>query len=102
MKLYDMSRPKNIGTWGIMRFIYLRDYDQKVFTELVQRGELQNHLRLIDRQAKDRMNTLMEQGIQRLGITEDLKRRDQMEWVRQMNNLRHSAEENVKHDLIYC
>lgn len=102
MKLYDMSSPKNIGKWGIMREIYLRDYDQEVYAELIRRGKLQDHLRMIDQQAMNRMNTLMEQGMKHRGITEDLKRRDQMEWVRQMNNLRHSAEENVKHDLIYC
>ena len=102
MKVYDMNRPKDIGKWGIMRYYYLRDFDQKVFTELVQRGELQNHLRTIDRQARGRMNTLMTQGMESRRITEDLKRRDQMEWVRQMNNLQNATEENIKHELIYC
>lgn len=102
MKLYDMGRPNHIGKWGIMREIYLRDFNQEVYTELVRRGTLQEHLRIIDEQAVERMNTLMKQGMKRRGITEDLKRRDQMEWVRQMNNLRNAAEENVKHELIYC
>lgn len=102
MKLYDMSTPKGIGKWGYMRMVYLRDFRQDVFTELVRRGTLQEHLRMIDTQARERMETLMEQGARHRGITEELKKCDQMEWVRQMNNLQHSAEENVKHDLIYC
>ena len=102
MKLYDMSRPRNIGKWGMMRMVYLRDFRQDIFTELVRRGELQNHLRVIDTQARERMKTLMAQGMKHRSITEDLKRSDQMEWVRQMNNLQNAAEENIKHELIYC
>lgn len=102
MKLYDMSTPEGIGKWGYMRMDYLRDFRQDVFTELVRRGELQNHLRMIDTQARERMETLMEQGARSQGITDSLKKHDQMEWVRQMNNLRNAAEENVRHDLIYC
>ena len=102
MKLYDMGRPKHIGKWGIMREIYLRDYDQEVYVELVRQGKLQEHLRMTDIQARERMAVLMDQGMKRLGITEELKKRDQMEWIRQTNNLYHSAEENVKQELIYC
>ena len=101
MKLYDMSRPRDIGKWGIMRMVYLRDFRQDIFTELVRRGELQNHLRMIDTQARERMKTLMTQGMKHRGITEELKKRDQMEWVRQMNACKAQAEEIVKFELIY-
>ena len=40
MKLYDIGRPKHIGKWGIMREIYLRDYVQEVYAELVRCGKL--------------------------------------------------------------
>ena len=102
MKQYDMSRPRGIGKWGIMREIYLREFDHEVYIELVRRGELQEHLRMTDSQARERMCVLMDQGMKHRGITEDLKRRDQMEWIRQVNSLQHSVEENIKHDLIYC
>jgi hypothetical protein len=35
------------------------------------------------------------------GVTEELKAKDQMRWVGLMNNLKHSAEEQVLNDLIY-
>ena len=35
------------------------------------------------------------------GVTEELKARDQMAWVQQMNNIRNSAEEIVLNELIY-
>lgn len=35
------------------------------------------------------------------GITEELKRQDQLEWVYRMNNIRSRAEEIVTAELIY-
>lgn len=35
------------------------------------------------------------------GVTESLKRRDQMAWVQRMNNIRARADEIVRNDLIY-
>ena len=35
------------------------------------------------------------------GITEELKAQDEMEWVRAMNSIRHTAEEIVLLEVIY-
>ena len=39
--------------------------------------------------------------MERQGITEELKVRDQMEWVRAVNNIRNAAEEIVLKELVY-
>ena len=36
------------------------------------------------------------------GVTEELKRKDQMAWVGRMNNIRNQAEEIVRNELIYA
>lgn len=46
-------------------------------------------------------NLLMRQYAEIEGVTEELKRHDQMEWVRQMNSVRSRAEEIVLNDLVY-
>lgn len=38
---------------------------------------------------------------QQEGVTELLKAENQLEWVRQMNNVRNRAEEIILHKLIY-
>ena len=43
----------------------------------------------------------MRQMMERQGITEELKVRDQMEWVRAVNNIRNAAEEIVLKELVY-
>ena len=47
------------------------------------------------------MDILVRQMMERQGITEELKARDQMEWVRAVNNARNAAEEIVLKELVY-
>ena len=55
----------------------------------------------VDQAAREQMKTLTRQLAANQGVTEDLKNRDQMEWVRRMNSIRNRAEEIVMNDLIY-
>ena len=63
--------------------------------------KLTEHLNLVDDEAQERMNILVRQMMERQGITEELKARDQMEWVRAVNNVRNAAEEIVLKELVY-
>ena len=42
-----------------------------------------------------------EEKLWRLGVNEDLKRTNQIEWVQAMNNIKNRAEETVLSELIY-
>ena len=55
----------------------------------------------VDQTAKEQMETLPRQLAAAEGVTESLKARDQLEWLRRMNSLRNRAEEIVKNELIY-
>ena len=63
--------------------------------------KLTEHLNLVDDEAQERMDILVRQMMNRQGITEELKARDQMEWVRAVNNIRNAAEEIVLKELVY-
>jgi hypothetical protein len=56
---------------------------------------------LVDDEAQERMEVLVHQMMERQGITEEMKARDQMEWVRAVNGIRNMAEEIVLKELIY-
>lgn len=47
------------------------------------------------------LETLVRQYVKEEGVTESLKRADQLEWVRRMNNIRNRAEEVVLNEIIY-
>ena len=62
---------------------------------------LTEHLNAVDDEAQERMDILMRQMMERQGITEELKARDQMAWVGAINNIRNAAEEIVLKELVY-
>ena len=64
-------------------------------------GRLTEHLNAVDDETQERMDILVRQMMDRQGITEELKVRDQMEWVRAVNGIRNMAEEIVLNGLIY-
>ncbi|EOS72237.1 hypothetical protein C817_05668 [Dorea sp. 5-2] len=49
----------------------------------------------------ERLDTIMEQMKATEGVTEELKRTSQMEWVQCCNNIHNRAEEIVLHEMIY-
>ena len=49
----------------------------------------------------DRKEQLVKQMMEKEGITEKLKRQDNMEWTRRMNTLCHDAEEMILTEMIY-
>lgn len=62
---------------------------------------LVEHLNFVDDEAQERMDILVCQIMEKQGIMEELKARDQMEWVRAVNGIRNMAEEIVLKELIY-
>ena len=64
-------------------------------------GKLNEHLNQIDQEAREQVETLMEQMTEKQGVTEELKLRNQMKWVGLMNNIKTRAEEIVLKNLVY-
>lgn len=68
---------------------------------LLTSGKLNNYLVDIDNQAENLFLQLVKQLAEIEDITEELKAKDQMEWVRQMNNIYNRAREVVNSKLIF-
>jgi hypothetical protein len=64
------------------------------------KGTLTQHLIDTNEAALDMMETLVKQMAAAEGVTEDLKRHDQMAWVGAMNSIRNRADEIVRAELI--
>ena len=76
-------------------------WKKSLYNDLLLSGKLKQHLLDINRDAQEEFGTIVRQTAKAEGVTEELKKQDQMEWVRRMNNIRNRAEAFVKHDLIY-
>ena len=97
----DAPPPGPLGKFGRMRKRYLEQRRDGTFTALVLSGKLTEHLLEVDQTARDQLAALTRQLAADEGVTESLKARDQLEWFRRMNSIRHRAEEIVTRELIY-
>ena len=96
----DDDRP--IGKWGRMHRAYLEETTPLLLNHLILTGKLHNYLADLDEQAQDRYRLIIRQLAAAEGVTEDLKRQSQWEWVRAMNSIVDRAEESIKRELIYA
>ena len=89
------------GKYGMLRKQFLKEHRSAGYQYLLLTGKLNEHLNQADQEAREQVETLMEQMTEKQGVTEELKAQDQMEWVRLMNNIKASAEEIVLKNMIY-
>ena len=84
----DPEPEGELRKFGLMRKSYLESNRRGIYSGLLLSGELKNHLLMIQEQAEERFDLLVEQMVKQEGVTEQLKAQDQMLWVRRMNNIR--------------
>ena len=99
VKLPEEERP--IGKWGRMHRAYLEDTNPLLLNHLILTGRIFTYLADLNEQAQDRYRRIVRQMMEAEGVTEDMKRRSQWEWVRAMNSIANRAEEIVKAEMIY-
>ncbi|MBR4636769.1 MAG: TnpV protein [Clostridia bacterium] len=90
----------DIGRFGRMRKKYLKEHQPDTFALMLMENTLMQHLIDIDRQANEQINLITAQLAHAEGVTEELKARDQLEWIRRINSCRDRAEEQVIRELV--
>lgn len=98
----DESEQQPIGKYGRMRKRYLKEHRPVLYSNMLLKGMIFQHLAEIDKTCEERIELLTRQMVKRECVTETLKATDQMEWVRRMNSIQSRAEEIVLHELVYC
>ena len=106
--LYTSPSPRELneeepvyGKYGIMRKQFLKEHRSAKYQYLVLTGKLTEYLNQVDKEVREKVEMLVEQMAERWGVTEELKMRDQMEWVRRMNNIKATAEEIAYKNIIF-
>jgi hypothetical protein len=92
----------NIGKYGRLHSIFIKENRPCLYSMKMFNGTWLAYLEEIDIFAKEMVDRLIKDMAVKQGITEELKAKDQMAWVGTMNNIRHSAEEIVCKDLLFC
>lgn len=99
--LLELPEQKEIGKYGRLHLDYLKEHCKGRYTNLLSEGTLNQRLCEIDIEAKTMVERLITQLASERGIDENLKARDMLRWVAEMNNIKASAEEIVLREVVY-
>ena len=99
--LLELPEQKEVGKYGRLRLEYLKAHRKGHHTTLLMEGRLNQRLCEIDIEANEMLESIINRLAAERGIDEDLKARDMLRWVAEMNNIKVSAEEIVLKEVIY-
>ena len=98
----EYEKNYHIGKYGHLRLEYLKNHKKAEYTVMLMDGTLRKHIIDTDKQANERFEILMKQILDKNPIDETLKDIEPLKWVGLMNNYKHSVEEIIYSELIYC
>ncbi len=89
-----------IGKYGRMHLDYIKQHRRGRYTTLLTEGKLNTRLHEIDLEANEMLDTIIPRLTTERGIDENLKARDMLRWVAEMNNIKANAEEIVLREVV--
>ena len=92
---------ESLTKYGMLRETFLKEHHEGIYTGKLLSGTLTEHCLMIQKQAEERFERLKNQMMENEEVTEELKSRDQMEWVRLMNSITNRADEIVLSEIVY-
>ena len=90
-----------LGKYGRARLKYIKENKRGLYTELMMNGALSSYLRGVDERCNHIINITVREMAKENNVNEELKRKDQLQWVGLMNNFKNAAEEIVFNEIIY-
>ena len=89
-----------IGKYGRMHLDYIKQHRRGRYTTLLTEGKLNTRLHEIDLEANEMLESIIPRLAAERGIDENLKARDMLHWVAEMNNIKARAEEIVCREVV--
>ena len=89
-----------IGKYGQFYLDFIKNHRRGKYTTLMTDGKLNARLHEIDLEANEMLETISPRLADERGIDENLKARDMLRWVAEMNNIKVSAEEIVLREVV--
>ena len=99
MKLPEQTNYQ-IGKYGQFYLDYIKNHRRGRYTTLLTEGKLNTRLHEIDLEANEMLDSIISCFAAERGIDEDLKARDMLRWVAEMNNIKANAEEIVLREVV--
>ena len=90
----------NIGKYGLLHLDFIKEHCKGRYTTILSECRLNEYLHGIDIEANQMLVSIISHLAAERGIDENLKARDMLRWVAEMNNVKASAEEIVLREVV--
>lgn len=103
----DLEVPKGkfddaeIGRYGREKLEYLKENKKVDYMCMVMENTLHDYLVGVDMSAENMEKSIISDMKKSNNVTEEMKQKDQLGWVGMMNNIKNTAQEIVRNELIY-
>ena len=104
-RLYpNLELPKQtnytISKYGLLHLDFIKEHRKGRYTTLLSEYRLNEYLHTIDLEANEMLENIIRRLAAERGIDEDLKARDILRWVAEMNNIKASVEEIIMREVV--
>ena len=89
-----------ISKYGLLHLVFIKAHCKGRYTTIITECRLNEYLHKIDLEANEMLETIIPRLATERGIDENLKARDMLRWVAEMNNIKASAEEIVLREVV--
>ena len=96
------SPKKPIGSYGRMRKIFLKSYHSSMYSAMMIKGTLLEHLAEVDEICHKEYIERVKSMAEAQGVTEELKKKDRYKWTGLMNNIGHCVREQILREFVYA
>jgi len=91
----------NIGKYGLLHLDFIKKHRKGRHTTILSECRLNEYLHRVDLEANEMLESIILCLATERGIDENLKARDMLRWVAEMNNIKAGAEEIVLREVVY-
>ena len=96
----SLKRP--LAIYGRMRRDYLKQNHRSIYSAMMIKGTLHDHLAKIDKICHEEFEIRVKAMSDAQGITEELKAKDMLKWTGLMNNIQNTVREEILHEIFYA
>lgn len=90
-----------LSRFGRLYLKHLKENEQGHYFALLTENKLYEEVLEMDKQMNDQYDLLVKQMMKQRGIDEELKQKDQMKWVQEMNNINSLVENMINKEYIF-
>ena len=97
----ETPKDEEVYPYGVMWADWIEEHCGMYYEGLMASCKINQLMVEKNSQAKQMMETIMNNLMEKENITEELKKQNQMLWVQKMNQIKHQAEETVLKEVVY-